>query len=170
MSRTPGAVRHRAGAHRRAAAPAVRRADIEGAWAYHRWRITYEDGRVTEPFGADASGLLLYTADGFMSACIMAGDRQPFASANPRAATLRERAAAYDSYFSYAGRWRLVRGVVEHIVSVAANPAMVGTSQFRHARLSGRRLVLSAEETTARGLRSHELEWHRPSSRRSKQR
>jgi len=141
------------------------RKDIEGAWAYHHWRITYEDGRITEPFGTDASGLLLYTADGFMSACIMAGGRQPFASPNPRAATLRERAGAFDGYFSYAGRWRLVRGVVEHVVSIAANPAMVGTSQFRHARLSGRRLVLSAEETTARGLRRHELEWRRPSPR-----
>jgi hypothetical protein len=141
------------------------RKDIEGAWAYHHWRITYDDGRITEPFGADASGLLLYTADGFMSACIMAGGRPPFASPNPRAATLRERAGAFDGYFSYAGRWRLVRGVVEHVVSIAANPAMVGTSQFRNARLSGRRLVLSAEETTARGLRRHELEWRRPSPR-----
>ena len=140
-------------------APVVRRSEILGAWAYHAWRITYEDGRITEPFGADASGLLLYTADGFMSACIMAGDRKPFARPNPREATLRERADAFDGYFSYAGRWRLVRGVVEHIVSVAANPAMVGTSQFRHARLSGRRLVLSAEETTVRGLRRLELEW-----------
>ena len=141
------------------------RKDIEGAWAYHHWRITYDDGRITLPFGADASGLLLYTADGFMSACIMAGGRQPFANPNPRAATLRERAGAFDGYFSYAGRWRLVRGVVEHVVSIAANPAMVGTSQFRNARLSGRRLVLSAEETTARGLRRHELEWRRPSPR-----
>jgi hypothetical protein len=143
----------------------IERKDIEGAWAYHHWRITYDDGRITEPFGADASGLLLYTADGFMSACIMAGGRQPFANPNPRAATLRERAGAFDGYFSYAGRWRLVRGVVEHVVSIAANPAMVGTSQFRNARLSGRRLVLSAEETTARGLRRHELEWRRPSPR-----
>ena len=95
-------------------------------------------------------------------ACIMAGGREPFASPNPRAATLRERAGAFDGYFSYAGRWRLVRGVVEHLVSIAANPAMVGTSQFRHARLSGRRLVLSAEETTVRGLRRHDLEWRRP--------
>ena len=96
-------------------APVVRRSEILGAWSYHAWRITYEDGRITEPFGADASGLLLYTHDGFMSACIMAGERKPFARPNPREATLRERADAFDGYFSYAGRWRLVRGVVEHV-------------------------------------------------------
>lgn len=141
-------------------------ADLAGAWAYHRWRITYEDGRVTEPFGAGASGLLLYTADGFMSACIMAGGRKPFARANPRAATLRERAGAFDGYFSYAGRWRLAGSTVEHEVTVALNPAFVGSRQWREARLTGRRLILSAEERTKDGIRRHELEWRRPAARR----
>lgn len=146
---------------------ALKPADIEGAWAYHAWRITYEDGRVTEPFGPGASGLLLYTHDGFMSACIMAGDRAPFACPNPRDATLRERAGAFDGYFSYAGRWRLRGTTVEHEVTVALNPAFVGSRQWREARLSGRRLVLSAEERTAGGVRRHELEWRRPPARRS---
>lgn len=141
-------------------------ADIEGAWAYHRWRITYEDGRATEPFGMGATGLLLYTPDGFMSACIMAGGREPFARANPRDATLRERAGAFDGYFSYAGRWRLVGTQVHHEVTVALNPGFVGSTQWREARLSGRRLVLAAEERTPAGLRRHELEWRRPPARR----
>jgi hypothetical protein len=148
----------------------VKPADIAGAWAYHLWRITYEDGRVTEPFGAGASGLLLYTHDGCMSACIMAGDRAPFARPNPRDATLRERAGAFDGYFSYAGRWRLVAGTagprVEHEVTVALNPAFVGSRQWRDARLVGRRLILSAEERTPGGIRRHELEWRRPPARR----
>ena len=145
-------------------------ADIAGAWAYHLWRITYEDGRVTEPFGAGATGLLLYTHDGFMSACIMAGERKPFARPNPRDATLRERADAFDGYFSYAGRWRLVAGTtgprVEHEVTVALNPAFVGSRQWRDARLVGRRLILSAEERTPGGIRRHELEWRRPPAQR----
>lgn len=145
-----------------AAKPAMTPADIAGAWAYHRWRITYEDGRVTEPYGAGACGLLLYTHDGFMSACIMAGDRKPFARPNPRDATLRERADAFDGYFSYAGRWRLVGTRVQHEVTVALNPGFVGSIQWREAGLSGRRLVLSAEESTPNGLRRHALEWRRP--------
>jgi hypothetical protein len=39
----------------------MKRADLIGGWEYHRWRIAYEDDRVTEPFGDGASGLLLYT-------------------------------------------------------------------------------------------------------------
>lgn len=139
----------------------VRPRDLEGAWAYHRWRITYADGRVTEPFGADATGLLLYTRDGRMSATIMAADRKPFAAGNPRAATTAERAAAFDGFFSYAGRWRIVAGRVEHRVTVSLNPGLVGTRQWRDAELSGRRLVLSVEEGTGSGARRHALEWRR---------
>ena len=151
---------------RRVAAAAPAAADLVGAWAFHRWRITYEDGSVTEPFGEGATGLLLYTADGAMSATIMAGDRAPLSRGNPRAAPVAERAAAFDGCFGYAGRWRIVRGVVEHIVTVALNPALVGTVQRRHAELRGRRLVLSAEEPTPRGPRRHALEWRRTVRRR----
>lgn len=146
----------------RSRAPALRARDLLGAWAYHRWRITYADGRVTEPFGADATGLLLYTADGRMSATIMAAGRTPFAAANPRAATLEERAAAFDGCFSYAGRWRLVEGRVLHEVEVALNPGLVGSRQWRDARLVGRRLVLSVEEGAGDTARRHALEWRRP--------
>lgn len=142
--------------------PVPRRSDLMGAWAFHRWRITYEDGSVTEPFGEGTTGLLLYTPDGAMSATIMAGGRAPLSSGNPRSASMDERAAAFDGYFSYAGRWRMSRGVVTHVVTVALNPGLVGTRQWRHADLRGRRLTLSVEEPTARGIRRHALEWRRP--------
>ncbi len=137
------------------------RDELVGAWAYHGWRSTYEDGRVTEPFGEGASGLLLYSADGYMSANIMAAGREPFAKLNPREASLRERASAFDAYFSYAGRWRLVRGTIVHEVTVALNPALVGSEQWRTPMLRGRRLILAADEPTPRGVRRHELEWRR---------
>lgn len=139
--------------------------DIEGGWLCRHWRILYEDGTYTEPFGADLSGLLIYSADGHMSACIMAGGRRPFRAANPRAATKTERAAAFDGYFSYAGHWRIKGGAIEHRVTVALNPAFVGTRQWRNAELSANRLVLSADEVTSQGIRRHEIEWYRPRRR-----
>jgi len=139
----------------------MKRSDIIGAWAYQDWRIRYPDGRVTMPFGEGASGLLLYTADGRMTACIMAAQRAAFRAKNPRAASLRERAAAFDSYFSYAGRWQLVGETILHEVTLALNPALVGTRQWRNARLRGQKLVLSADEQTPEALRRHELAWKR---------
>lgn len=138
-----------------------RSADLVGAWRLKRWETVYEDGRRTEPFGAGAEGLIQYTADGWMSATIMAAGRTKLSRANPRAATAKERAAAFDGYFSYAGRWRLRGGVVRHDVTIALNPAMVGTPQLRDALLSGRTLTLSAAEDTPAGRRVHRLVWAR---------
>ena len=145
---------------------------LVGAWQLQRWEIVREvagQGRIASlPFGAGAVGLLLYTADGWMSATIMAEGRRPFSRANPRSASAVERAAAFDGYFSYAGRWSVEGSRVRHEVTVALNPAMVGTLQVREARLVGRTLTLSAEEATEGGVRRHRLVWRRP--RRASQR
>jgi len=139
---------------------------LVGAWQLQRWEIVretdHEDGAVSEPFGPGAAGLLLYTADGWMSASIMAAGRPRLSRDNPRAAATAERAAAFDGYFGYAGRWSLADGQVRHEVTVALNPAMVGTLQLRAARLTGRTLTLSAEEAVPGGIRRHQLRWRRP--------
>ena len=47
-----------------------------GAWQLVRWTIEYPpSGRVTQPFGADPEGLLVYTADGHMSAVMQRRNR-----------------------------------------------------------------------------------------------
>jgi len=136
--------------------------DLIGRWEYLRWEIVYPDGAITHPFGDDASGTLLYTVDGGMSANIMAGARPLLSKANPRAASMAERARAFDGYFGYAGRWRLEGEGVAHEVTVALNPALVGSVQWRKATLRGRTLTLSVEEPVADGLRVHRLVWQRP--------
>lgn len=139
---------------------------LVGAWRLQRWEIVRAtaggERAASQPFGAGAEGLLLYTADGWMSAAIMAPGRRPLSHGNPRSAPPAERAAAFDGYFSYAGRWSVAGRQVRHEVEVALNPAMVGTLQLREARLVGRTLTLSAEETVADGLRRHRLVWQRP--------
>lgn len=134
---------------------------LHGAWQYQDWRIRYPDGRISHPFGAGASGLLLYTPDGFMTATIMAAGRTTLSQANPRLASLQEKSAAFDAYFSYAGRWRLDDSRVLHEVTLALNPGLIGTLQWREAALEGARLVLSAKENTAEGERHHALCWRR---------
>jgi hypothetical protein len=139
----------------------IKPADLIGAWQLRRWETVYEDGRRTEPFGAGAQGLIQYTADGWMSATIMAAGRSQLSRGNPRAASKAERAAAFDGYFSYAGRWRLRDGVVRHDVTLALNPALVGTPQLREATLTARTLTLSAAEDLPGGRRVHRLIWQR---------
>lgn len=134
-----------------------------GAWRLVRWEIVYDGERHAYPFGELAVGLLTYTADGFMSACIMTAGRPRLSTANPRAAAPAERAAAFDGYFSYAGRYRTVGQRVFHDVEIALNPAMTGTVQVRDARRVGRMLELSADEPLPTGAcRQHRLLWQRP--------
>ncbi len=135
-----------------------------GSWQLQHWHCLYDDGSSTEPFGAGAQGLLLYSADGWMSACIMARGRVRLSVANPREAPEAERVSAFDSYFSYGGRWRILDRRVQHEVTLALNPGMVGTLQLREAELLGTQLTLSAAEGTRGGTRMHRLVWRRPTS------
>lgn len=106
---------------------------LVGGWELVRWAIL-GGGRENFPFGPAASGLILYGADGWMSATIAAADRPPLSTANPRLAPAAERAAAFAGYFSYAGTWRVDGEEVIHAVRWSLNPAFVGTEQRRSGR------------------------------------
>jgi hypothetical protein len=138
---------------------------ISGAWRLVRWEIDYPGrGTRTEPFGPDAAGLLLYTPDGWMSAVMARTDRARFPSADMRRVSAAERAAAFDGYLHYAGRWRLEGDTVVHEARLALNPLLEHTVQRREARLEGGRLVLEARETLAPSgeTRIHRIIWVRP--------
>lgn len=130
---------------------------LEGTWHLMDWRIEQE-GRTTRPFGEGATGMLIYAADGHMSAAISAAGRARFSTGNPRTSPAAEQAAALRSYFHYAGTWALLPGPkVVHRVTLALNPGFVGTEQIRGIDLAGDVLTLSAAE----GPRRHRMVWRR---------
>ena len=49
-----------------------------GAWQLVSWESTFE-GKSSFPFGKDAAGLLVYTANGRMSVFLSQPNREPFA-------------------------------------------------------------------------------------------
>lgn len=135
--------------------------DLIGSWRLVSWTISYADGRATHPFGEEPDGLILYTADGAMSAAIARKDRPGFGRSDIRNAPESERAAAHDSYFSYAGSWTLDGDQVRHAVTLALNPDFVGTRQVRDVLLEGGQLTLSADEGSGEKARHHALVWRR---------
>lgn len=143
-----------------------------GTWTLVRWEIAYGDGRPTTlPYGADASGFILYTADGHMSACIARAGRARLSSDSVRSAPVPERLAAFESYFQYAGPYVLRRepglptGMqVVHHVTMSLNPNFVGSEQVRNVEFdAARRLTLSASDTVpgSEVARHHRLTWQR---------
>lgn len=134
-----------------------------GAWRLVDWRIEYSDGGVTRPFGEGATGYIIYSADGTMTASIARAGRPPFGITNARNASTEQKAAAFDSYFHYAGPWRIEGDEVVHAVTMSLNPDMTGTDQRRLAVFDSKGgLILSAHEALKSGLsRHHVLQWIR---------
>jgi hypothetical protein len=142
-----------------------------GTWHLVRWDITYGDGRApTLPFGSEASGLITYTEDGTMSACIARAGRKPLSSDSVRSAPESERLAAFESYFQYAGPYAIRvqdgRQQVVHRVRMSLNPNFVGTEQVRFMDFAPNGdLTLSASDTVPGTdvARHHRLVWARNS-------
>jgi hypothetical protein len=140
-----------------------------GTWHLVRWEITYGDGRKPSlPFGDKASGLIQYTSDGFMNACIARGGRASLSSASVRSAPEAERLSAFETYFQYAGPYAIQgepgRQRVVHTVSHSLNPNFVGTQQVRDMAFStDGDLTLSASDTVpgTEVARHHRLIWTR---------
>lgn len=145
-------------------------ADLVGPWHLERFVIRFADGRAPLfPFGDDARGQLLYTADGHMSATLCRADRAPLAAGLEAsyAAAPAAKAAAFEGYLAYAGRWRLEAGpdgpIVIHRVDFALTPDLVGRENRRHARLTDGRLHLTYTLAAKSGVdRRYTLTWSRP--------
>lgn len=136
---------------------------LVGSWLLRRWSIAYPDGRPDAlPFGDDAVGLLVYAADGWMSATMCRAGRGSLAPALAGSATDADRARAFDGYLAYSGRWVVEGEVVRHDVRMSMNPVLIGTTQLRRAALTGDSLELAADERDARGRsRRHTILWAR---------
>ena len=139
-----------------------------GAWQLESFTISFSDDRPQQyPFGEKATGMICYTADGSLSA-ILSGEQRPSMSSQgmekAQFSTEAEKAAAFDSYLSYAGRYRLEEDEVIHSIELAMNPAIVGTEQRRtvHYNNNTGLLTLSYNITAASGvIRHYQLCWTR---------
>ncbi len=128
-----------------------------GTWRLERWEIVYDDGRPPEcPLGEDAEGLLIYTADGFVSASLARARRAPFDESDDGA-----KARAFEGYFGYCGRYAVRDGAVIHRIAIAPNPALAGVETLRHVSIDGDRLTLSGPDFAAASPRSHRIVWRR---------
>ncbi len=114
------------------------RDDLVGAWTLEGTYTEDADGNRTPTWGDDAKGVIMYTADGYMTAITRRGDRSL-----PAAASAADKAAAFDNYLNYAGRWTLDGNVVTHHIEHALNPNWVGTARDRTIDHQGDRMVFS---------------------------
>jgi hypothetical protein len=116
--------------------------DLAGAWRLVSWSFEYEDGRPSEfPLGREASGLLLYTPGGQVSATLM-GSQPP-------------------GSLAYAGRYEVRDGAVHHSIEVATDASLVGMTTTRHIGREDDVLTLSGPDFRAGTGRGQKIVWRR---------
>ena len=131
--------------------------DLMGAWQLESWSLVYDDGRPPEyPLGADAQGVIMYTADGHVSATLMRSIRP-----HQVPASIEDKARAYDESFAYAGRFDVRGGAVYHSIQIATNPALIGITSMRNIELNAPRLVLGGPDFTSEYARTQRIVWVR---------
>ncbi|MCR9163479.1 MAG: lipocalin-like domain-containing protein [Nannocystaceae bacterium] len=137
---------------------------LHGSWDLEAFVVELPGGTQTYPMGEGALGRLMYGSDGTMSATLSRGDR-PLLSVPRLEAYAKapdgEKAAAFDAYLAYVGRYELDGEDVVHHVELASVPNIVGMQQRRTASLEGNQLTLAYAVESSRGTRHYTLRWRR---------
>ena len=140
------------------------RAAVLGAWELESYTEADGSGRSpVHPLGEDATGLIIYTNDGYMSAQLMSADRPLFDESNPIGGTTRQTLDAARGYLAYSGPFWVDESasVLHHDVRVSLLPNWLGVTQIRSAQLVDDRLTLSLRSALDGVERTSTLVWRR---------
>ena len=138
----------------------LNKSDLIGSWSLVGWKTVYDDGRTIFPMGEDAKGFLVYSSDGFMSASLFTSNRPHFISGEMLTADENEKVKAWDSYFSYSGKFILEGDMVHHYVLSSMYPNWVGDKQSRIAAIVDEKLILETlPQKTKKGTQKSIVEW-----------
>ena len=112
-----------------------------GTWTLRSTeRKVLETGEAAPLWGAHPTGTLIYTADGRMSALVLADNRKAPAAAIP---TEAEALSLFKSMVAYAGRYTIQPDRVVHHVEQSWNQSWTGTDVVRFYKFEGNRLTLT---------------------------
>ncbi len=106
----------------------IDRNDLIGAWRLHDFVLMDADGTKRRPFRADSTGLIFYTANGFMSVATM-----QIGSETGEA-----------KFLSYHGSFDLHDDRVVHHIEMSSDANLVGRDNVRYPALDGETLTLTA--------------------------
>ena len=103
---------------------------IEGRWNMVSWRQEYDDGRKVFRFGEQIEGFIEY-GRGRMFCVLSKKPRTVFSTGGQWDAADSDKAAAYDEYLTYAGRYEFDGETVTHHIELCIFPNWQGSAQRR---------------------------------------
>ena len=141
---------------------------LVGTWKLVSASASTDGGDVDyTPYGTEPQGILTYTSDGWVMAIICHSARRLLSTGDRVSASPEERAEAFATFFSYAGRYAISSDRVIHHVEIASVGNWAGTDMIRVVHLDGDRMTLATPPLSIGGqTRTFELFWERVSQRR----
>jgi len=135
---------------------------VVGTWRLIAASASSGSVRNDAPYGPTPTGLITYTSDGRVMAIICHSGRKPLASGDRISASTDERAEAFATSFSYAGRYSLSGDKITHRVEIASVQNWVNTDLIRLVGLDGNRIILTTPPISVGGeIRTTKLVWER---------
>jgi len=144
--------------------PSAQQVSVVGTWKLVSYDTQTADGAKSFPLGQDLAGMAVYLPNGRVSIQFMRRDRPRFESGDAWRGTLEEERAAFEGFFSYAGRYTVdaARSVVTHHIEIASAPNYVGIDLERMFSMAGNRLTLRTPQRQLAGQTSSStLVWER---------
>ena len=125
-------------------------ARLTGGWELERWTTFHADGTQTCPFGTDAIGLIMYSADGHMSCHLSMANRPLLDAPTVFDVSDADYGRSLRAYSGYFGTFSVDAdaGVVTHHVTGAWYPNFAAIDQPRRYGFDGDLLYLEAEVGT----------------------
>ena len=124
---------------------------LVGTWRLLKYTLQDEDGKDYYPLVEDCRGFLIYTADGYVSAQLMASGRPAYQSGDLHEGTQEEMAAAAEGYIAYAGKYSVdgENKILKHQMDVSMNPTWLDQVQERYLEIEGNKVTITASVNTA---------------------
>lgn len=124
---------------------------LVGTWElilYYAPAITDSED-IFYPLGRNAKGMIMYNADGYMTASLLRPGQPQYNAPEPGSASPGELAESSKRYLGYTGPFYLdesgERPIVRHIMRLVNFPNWIGNVQTRVIDLSGDKLTLGLE-------------------------
>lgn len=137
---------------------------LVGTWGLISYTVAEDSGEIHFPLGRDATGFLMYSPDGYMSAQMMAQKRPLYSSGDIHSGTAQEMAEAANGYLAYSGPYYVDEDTqaVTHMMTVSLLPNWIGQMQSRELKVDQERLIMSSVARLSSGrVGLPRIEWRR---------
>ena len=126
---------------------------LVGTWTLVSWGTLSGGVETPVPMSEGATGIITYSQDGHVCVNIMGANRPRFASPDFMGGSVDEKAAAFETFVGYCGRYEVneQERFVTHTLQTSWYPNWTGSGQKRFVEMTANRIRLTAPPVLFQG-------------------